>query len=132
MKKMATFFAVAFVATALTYVNFDLQPGVTSYLGGSANSNYTQGWPFEHRFLVIQEPDPTIVLNPKVETKLLTSDFDLRFLLLNVLICFALCAAVYFVRVSRSRETSHLLQLDLTTLFFATTILGTARVGNVR
>ena len=122
MRKVATFLAVAFVATALAYVNLIMQPGLTTYLGGSANSRYTQGWPFVYRSLVIQEPDPTVVRNPKVETKILDSDLSLRFLFLNLLVCLTLCTAVFFVHAIRGRNTSRILQLDLTALFFATTI----------
>ena len=114
---------VASVVTALAYVNQAMQPGLTTFLGGSANDRYSQGWPFEHRSLVIQEPDPMTPRVPKVKTKILYSKFDITFLLLNLLIGLALGAAVFFLHTIRNCQTKQVFQFDLTALFFATTII---------
>ena len=122
-KTNPTVLLVAAVATALIYANLSMQPQLTTYLGGSANAHYTQGWPFEHRQLTIQEPDPFVMVGaPKVEFEILHSELDLRFLFLNLVACVALCTSVFFMNGFQRRNSTRILQLDLSSIIIVTTV----------
>ena len=122
-KTNPTVLLVAAVATALIYANLSMQPQLTTYLGGSANAHYTQGWPFEHRQLTIQEPDPLVMVGaPKVEFEILHSELDLRFLFLNLVACVALCTSVFFMNGFQRRNSTRILQLDLSSIIIVTTV----------
>ena len=119
-----TFLAVAIVGVVLLYTNLTLQRHISTFLGGSANTHCTQGWPLTHRTLVLLEKDPESNWWPALKTKILDSEYHRLGILCNMSVGILLCISVYVTHGIRHRNKSNFKQLDLISLFFLTTILG--------
>ena len=118
-----TFLAVAIVGIVLLYTNLTLQRHISTFLGGSANTHCTQGWPVTHRTLVLLEKDPESNWWPELETKILDSEYHRLGIFSNMSVGILLCLSVYVTHRIRNRNKSNFKQLDLISLFFLTTIL---------
>ena len=121
---VVTTVAVAIVGSVLVYSNVTPQYHGGTFLGGAANNHYTQGWPLAHRTLVKLEQDPLANDWPMVETRIIDSSYAPIKLFCNLVVAASLCLSVWLTHRLRKRASVNFRQLDLTSLFFVTTMLG--------